>query len=236
MNTAKAIKTVLLDLDDTVFDFHRAEREAITEVLLSLGIEPTEKVVGRYSEINKSRWELLEKKEITIKEVVTSRFEILFSELGIAESGEKTQERYETALCGYNFLLPGAEDTLKLLSGRYPLYAVSNGTIKVQDSRVASSGIAKYFCDIFISGRVGYDKPDKRFFDYCFERIPGLDKESTIIVVDSLSSDMRGGNNAGIITCFLNRKGTSIPSDIKVDYEIKDITELPELLEKIEKE
>ena len=92
------------------------------------------------------------------------------------------------------------------------------------------SGIAHYFQDIFISERIGADKPKKEFFDRCFARIPGFDRAQAMIIGDSLTSDIRGGNNAGIQTCWFNPKHKPRRPDIHVDYEIDALMELPQLL------
>ena len=113
---------------------------------------------------------------------------------------------------------------------KYQLYMVTNGTARVQYSRIASAGLAPYFKDIFVSQEIGVNKPEKAYFDACFAKIPGFDREKAIIVGDSLSSDIRGGKNAGIKTCWVNPKGKEAPAENTPDYEIKSITELEELL------
>lgn len=221
---------VLLDLDDTILDFHQAEANAVSKTLKQLGIEPKESTVCRYSQINAGRWELLEQGRITREEVLTSRFEMLFGELGVEGSGVEAQKIYEGLLGQGHWFMPGAEELLEALYGKYALYIVSNGNISVQDSRIESSGIARYFEEIFISQRIGFDKPRKEFFDACFAKIPGFDRQRAIIVGDSLTSDIRGGVNAGIKTCWYNPRGKAAREDIRPDYCITALNELPELL------
>lgn len=223
---------VLLDLDDTILDFHQAEANAVSKTLAQLGIEPEESIIRRYSQINAGRWELLERGLITREEVLTSRFEMLFSELGVEHSGVEAQKIYEGLLGRGHWFMPGAEALLKELYGKYRLFVVSNGNLSVQDSRIASAGIAGYFEEIFISQRVGYDKPRKEFFDACFARIPGFDRERAIIVGDSLTSDIQGGINAGIKTCWYDPRGKTPREDIRPDYRITALDQLPALLEK----
>lgn len=224
---------VLLDLDDTILDFHQAEANAVAKTLAQLGIEPKESTVRRYSEINAGRWELLEQGLITREEVLTSRFEMLFGELGVEGSGTQAQKIYEGLLSQGHWFMPGAEKLLGELYGKYPLYIVSNGNLSVQDGRIASAGIARYFEEIFISQRIGFDKPRKEFFDACFAKIPGFDRERAIIVGDSLTSDIRGGLNAGIKTCWYNPRGKAPRADVRPDYCITALDELPGLLEKL---
>lgn len=227
------IKTVFFDIDDTLLDFHKAESEAIRQTFLELGIEPTDELIELYSRINLSQWKLLEKGEISRPELLTRRFDILYSQLGLSISSEKTQDIYEEKLSQGAYFLEGAEELLQALSGKYELYVVSNGTAYVQNRRIAKLGLSKYFREIFISEYVGFDKPSKDYFDACFAKIPGLEKDKSIIVGDSLTSDIRGGINAGLKTCWYNPRLSSKNPEIPADYEIHKLSELPELLERI---
>ena len=227
------IRTVLLDLDDTILDFHRTEAVAVSETLRTMGVEPTEQVVKRYSEINDGLWKQLEKGEVTREEVLVRRFEILYEEIGIDRSGPKTKELYEKVLSTSHFFVDGAEELLEKLYGRFDLYIISNGTAVVQDGRIKSADIAKYFKDIFISQRIGINKPDKRFFEKCFEKIENFSKDESVIIGDSLTSDIKGGNNVGIKTVWFNPHGKKRTTDVNIDYEVSSLYEIPGLLENI---
>ena len=226
------IKTVFLDLDDTLLDFHRSEAVAISETLAGFGIEPTEAVKKRYSEINRSMWEQLELGNMTREEILVRRFELLFEELGLDIDGMEARRTYEWNLGSSYFYIDGAEALLSELSKKYHLYLMSNGTAAVQDRRIAASGIDKYFKGIFISEKVGYNKPSREFFDLCFKQIPDFSKDESIIIGDSLSSDIQGGINAGILTCHYNSRGEE-KDGIVPSYTIKALEELPLLLESI---
>ena len=227
------IKTVFLDLDDTVLDFHLAEREAISKTLLEFGKEPAEDIISRYSEINLSLWKSLERGEAKREEILVRRFEILFGEIGIHAPALKARDAYEKELSTKFFFMPGAKEVLESLSGKYSLYLASNGTARVQEGRILASGIAKYFRDIFISEKIGYNKPSALYFEHCFSKIPDFERQSAIIVGDSLSSDIQGGINAKIRTCLYNPKSKKNTTGILPDYEIKSLSELPLLLERI---
>ena len=227
------IKNVLLDLDNTILDFDTAERAAITKTLRALGIEPTDTIVKRYSEINMIFWEKLERGEINRRQTLVGRFAALFEELGLSVEAELAEDMYEDFLCIGHYFVPGAEALLETLHGKYHLYIVSNGTADVQDRRLRSADMEKYFDGIFISERVGHNKPSKAFFDACFSGIDGFDKDSAIIVGDTLSSDILGGINAGIKTCWFNPKALPADPAIPADYEIRSLSELPILLERI---
>ena len=227
------IKHIFLDLDDTLFDFKRSERVALSNTLSALGIEPTDEVISRYSAINKGQWEALERGEATREEILPRRYAILFGELGVDIEPMKAQKLYEKSLSTTYFYIDGAEKLIRTLHEDYKTYVASNGTAIVQDGRIGLSGIGKYFDKIFISERVGYNKPSKEFFDACFESIGDIDPNETIIIGDSLTSDILGGRNAGILTCLYNPKGNPGREDIKPDYEVKSLDEIPDLLKKI---
>ena len=226
------IKTVLLDLDDTLFDFHRSEDVAISSTLSHFGIEPTDAIKKRYSEINRYVWGELELGNMTREEILVRRFDMLFSELSVSVPGAEARRIYEWNLGGSYFYIDGAEALLKELSDKYDLYIVSNGTASVQQRRILASGIAKFFKKIFISELVGYNKPKIEFFNACFAEITNFKRGEAIIVGDSLSSDIKGGKNAGILTCHFNRYGEEY-NGIVPDYTITDIKELPRLLDKL---
>lgn len=227
------IRYVLFDVDDTLLDFGKAEAAAIRKTFERIGIPVTDELIRRYSEINAQQWSRFEKGEITRERLLTERFDILFSELGINVPSEMAQASYEYLLGIGHYFVDGAGELLEALKDKYELYIVSNGNASVQDRRLKSAGIIPYFKDIFISERVGFNKPSAEFFEACFERIPGFEKDKAVIVGDRLSSDILGGINAGVRTCWFNPRGDAPDPDIPADYEIKHLGELPALLESI---
>ncbi len=222
---------LFIDLDDTILDFKAQEDAAIVKTLTAAGIDPTEEIIARYSQINKEHWARMEKGEIDRQQVLFGRFQVLFSELGVDGDWENTALAYMENLSEGHYFLPGAEEALEGLSKKYRLFITSNGTAKVQNKRLDSAGIRKYFEEIFISQDIGINKPDKGFFDYCFSRIPGFDPKKAMIVGDSPSSDITGGQNAGIATCWINPKHRAYTRPNKPDYEIESLAQLEELLE-----
>lgn len=227
------IRNVLFDLDDTLFDFHKAEKIALTKTLVHFGIDPTEETLALYSTINAAHWKRLELGEISREEVKVGRYRELFKTIGVECDPVKATAYYESMLAIGHYFMPGAPELLEELYGKYRLYIVSNGTAKVQEGRIGSSGIAKYMDGIFISQLLGANKPDKQFFDICFAEIPDFSLSETVIIGDSLSSDIKGGINAGIITVWFNPKGIENDNDIKPDYTIKELSEVPGLLSQI---
>lgn len=219
-------QTIFLDLDDTLLDFGAAERVAISKTFQEIGMEPTPALLRRYSEINQSQWEAFERGEITRETVLTRRFELLFAELGMAQDPAVTEDIYRTYLGVGHYFVPGAEELLAYLAPKYDLYLASNGVAATQYSRLESAGIGHYFKEIFISETTGYHKPEREYFDYCFARIENFDPQRTLMIGDSLTSDILGGKNAGIKTCWFNPKHKPRRPDITPDYEIDTLLAL----------
>ena len=208
------IQHIFLDLDDTIFDFKKAERIALSRTLREEGIKPTEHILNRYSEINLSQWKLLELGKLTREEVLVRRYEILFQEVGMSCDAKKISEKYEDFLGEGHYFIPGAKELLEDLSKKYHLYLASNGAVKVQMSRIQSAGIEKYLEKIFL----------------CFAQIPDFKKEEALILGDSLTSDIRGGKNAGILTVWFHPSGKKVEEEIVPDYEIGKLEELKTIL------
>lgn len=224
------IKNIFFDLDDTILDFHMAERRAVEKTLQSRSISPTEDIIKRYSEINLAQWKRLERKEITLAEVKLFRWQIMLELLGRDGDAAELTGIYEGYLSQGHYFMDGAEAMLEALHGRYHLYLVSNGTSSVQRGRLASAGIEKYFDDIFISEEIGFFKPDAAYFSYCFSHIPGFQREESLLVGDSLTSDIRGGNRAGIKTVWLDLHGETPLADATPDFTIHCLAELDRVL------
>ena len=233
MNRVSFPASVLLDIDDTLLDFHKAEAVALSRTLSELGIELKGETLARYSDINRQQWELLEEGKLSREQVLLRRFELLFRELGADCDAAWARDRYEGLLCIGHWFVPGAEALLRSLHGRYGLYIVSNGTGAVQSARIESAGIGPYFRDIFISEDLGADKPSAEFFRRCFARAPEIDPARCLILGDSLTSDIRGGINAGIRTCWFNPLGKPGRADIVPDFTIQALPELPPLLARL---
>ena len=227
------IEFLFLDLDDTILDFHKAERIALSNTIRSFGIEPTEEVLGRYHVINKWHWEQLELGTMTRAEVLVGRFAMLFEERKIPVDPEAVARAYEKNLGIGHWFLPGAEEAVETLSKKYRLFLASNGTASVQKGRMTSANLYRFFEKVFVSQEIGHNKPSKAYFDACFAAIPDFDPEKAMIVGDSLSSDIQGGINAGIKTCWVNPAHAPAKEGIQPDYEIEALHQLPALLEQM---
>ena len=224
---------VLLDLDNTILDFDKAEKTALGRAFTALGVAYDEALLKRYNAINIQHWEMLEDGLLTRDQVLVKRFEALYREYGIEADADRSQALYEHLLSEGHWFLPGAEELLETLAGEYRLFLCSNGSAQVQEGRIASAGIAPYFERIFVSEHMGANKPEKRYFDLCFAAIPDFDRQRTIILGDSLTSDIRGGVNAGILSCWYNPKRRGNTGPIRPDYEIAELSAFRPLLSEI---
>lgn len=224
---------ILFDLDNTIFDFSRAEHMALAKTLTEIGIEPKKEILDKYSVINLAQWKLLEQKKITRSELKIRRYKLFFEELGVDYPPQEAAKMYEHFLGIGHYYIEGAEKMLEEFSKKYSLYLVTKGITNVQTRRIASAGLEKYFKGIFISEEIGHDKPSREYFEYCFEHMENFTKDRAIIIGDSLSSDILGGINAGIRTVWFNSKGEPKNPEIPADYEITHLDQVKTLLEKI---
>jgi len=222
--------TILFDADGTLLDFHKSESEAVAEAMKLGGIEPNEEIIRLYSEINDGLWKKLERGEIEKRVLLYHRFELLFDALGVKGDAKKMADDYVGTLSTKGYMLEGAEQMCKTLYGKAKLYIVTNGVERVQRGRYARCGISRYFEDAFISDVIGVEKPSLKYFEYVAEHIDGFDKSNTVIVGDSLTSDMRGGLNYGIDTCWYNPAGKPCPEDMKLTYVAHSFDEVIEFL------
>ena len=190
-------------------------------------------MISQYSAINKSFWERLERGELTRDQVLVQRFEVFFDLIEKNVDIPKFEKAYQVALANVFFYY---DDSLELCSKLkeegIKQYVVTNGVASTQNKKLRDSKFYYIMDGVFISDDIGYPKPSKRFFDAVFEALPGLSKEETIIVGDSLTSDIKGGNNAGILCCWYNPRGEELTGDVKIDYEIKNLWELLNILKK----
>lgn len=221
---------LLFDADGTLLDFLRSESEAIRETMLLHGIVPDDDKVSLYSEINDGLWKKLERREIEKKVLLYHRFELLFEALGMSGDAKAMAGDYMHALSTKGYLLDGAEDMCRALFGKAKMYIVTNGVEFIQRGRYARCGIDSYFDDIFISDAVGVEKPSVEYFEYVASRIDGFDKSRAIIIGDSLTSDMKGGVNFGIDTCWYNPKGKPAPSDMPLTYDVRSFEEIVDII------
>lgn len=198
-------KFLLFDLDHTLLDFDTSEDVALTQLLKEEGVADIQAYKDYYVPMNKSLWKDLELKKITKKELVNTRFSKLFSHFGIEKDGVYLAEHYQFYLAQQGQVFSGAMELLDSLIDRgYELYAATNGITTIQTGRLEQSGIAPFFKEIFISEQLHTQKPDAAFYEKIGARIPNFNKNHALMIGDSLSADIQGGNNAGIDTIWYN--------------------------------
>jgi len=219
-------ETLLFDADQTLLDFHRAEREALIAALMQMGVRASEEMIRIYSEINLATWKRLERGEITKATLRTVRFADFCERMSLSLDVEQLAERYLTSLAQQSFLLPSALEVCKTLAAHCRLYIITNGIASVQHGRFDHSPIAPYFKGCFISDEIGAEKPHKAFFDRVKAQIPQFDPAATLVVGDSLTSDMAGGIAAGLDTCWLAPRGAQIPAQMPITYRIERLEDV----------
>ena len=226
----KNFDIVLLDADETVYDFKRAEKTAVSLTLEQFGITPTDEVVALYSDINLGCWKALERGELSREALKTVRFQRLFEQLGAAPADYgAVNDSYLNNLSKQAFLLDGALEFVKKLHEHCQIYLATNGLTVAQTGRFDRAAIRPYVDGIYISEQIGVSKPEKAYFDYIFRDLNITDKSRVIMVGDSLTSDMLGGRNAGLTTCLFLNGGEPTGSDL-CDYEIRGYDEFFDIL------
>ena len=221
--------SLFLDLDNTLLDFNAAEAHAVRKVLKSHGLPNDDAAVALYSDINRSYWERFERGEIPREAIFEGRFKTLFEKLGVTGDTAKISKDYCFNLSEGYFKVEGADEILTYLKKRgYKLYAATNGISLTQHKRIRGSGLFKYFDGVFVSEDTGHQKPEKEYYGYIIEKIPEKDKAKILILGDSQSSDILGGINSGIDTCWYNpdNKAAKYPSK----YQIGTLSELEKIL------
>ena len=203
------IETILWDVDGTLLDFAAAEAAAIRRLFAEHGLgDCTEEMLRRYSAINKRWWERLERGEVTRMQVLEGRFREFFTAEGLdASLAPAFNERYQVCLGDTIVYRDDSLAIVRALRGRVRQYAVSNGTVVAQEKKLRLSGLGALMDGVFLSEELGVEKPDPAFFDRVFSAIGPVDRQTVLIVGDSRTSDIRGGRNAGIRTCWYAPEG-----------------------------
>ncbi|WP_308639449.1 YjjG family noncanonical pyrimidine nucleotidase [Paenibacillus silvisoli] len=218
---------LLFDLDDTLLDFGANETESLTQLFQQFGYTFSDELFQLYNAVNKQLWAGYENGSIALDVVLHTRFSETMSKLGQNVDGLEWENQYRELLGnGHQILLDGALDVCQRLSATHRLFIVTNGITRTQIKRLKQSGLYDYFEDIFDSQSIGYSKPSKGFFDYVMNHISHFKREEALIIGDSLNSDIRGGLQAGIDTCWINRTSTTSPPEIQSTHTISSLTEL----------
>ncbi|MEM7333303.1 MAG: YjjG family noncanonical pyrimidine nucleotidase [Chloroflexota bacterium] len=221
---------LLFDADNTLFDFSLAEEKAFQATFAAQNLPFSDKTFQQYKQINKIVWEQFEQGLLTPDEVKVTRFERLFEALHIEQDSKRFSTAYTDQLSLRDDLLDGVEALLATLAPTYKMGLITNGLKKVQRSRLARSSIQSYFDPVIISEEVGSKKPETKIFDVAFTAMGNPAKASVLIIGDSLSSDILGGINYGIDTCWYNPSRKPNSDRLPLTYEIQSLDQLPQLL------
>lgn len=219
--------TLLMDADDTIFDFPECEHEALKLTLLSYGLEFNEEICSNFSAINSALWREFEKKHITRSELRVQRFRELIEKcFNGFENADILADKYVEELSKQAILIEGAESALKKLSEQFEINIITNGLKAVQRGRFSRTSVTQYINKLYISDEIGMNKPSKDFFEYVLKDIEEKDISKILVVGDSLTSDMQGGKNSGLITCLYDpHDRIQMPHEL-CDYKIRELTEI----------
>ncbi len=228
----KRYSTILFDADNTLLDFDKSERMSLIKTMEHYAVPVTEENIQAYVKINVALWKQIEKKEITKPELKKIRFRSFFESIGHKTEADAlaVNEYYLGNLSNCGYTLDGAEELChKLKNAGYKLYIITNGIAKAQAQRLSKSGLTDYIDKVFVSESIGYPKPMKEFFDYVLENIEEQDKSKVVVVGDSLSSDIKGAENAQLDCVWLNPESSALPDGYRADYIISSLKELEAL-------
>lgn len=222
--------TLLFDIDDTLLDFGAAEKVALRLLFEEHQLKLTQEIESHYRVINQGLWKQFEDGMIERSEVLNTRFSTLLKEYGHTVDGALLENSYRRYLEDGKQLVDGAIELVKNLQNLFDLYIVTNGDSLTQYKRLSASGLQPIFKDIFVSEDTGYQKPMKEYFDYVFERIPNFNVSTALIIGDSLNADIKGGQQAGLDTCWFNPHRKQNDLGLIPTYEIRKLDELYEIL------
>ncbi|WP_366248890.1 YjjG family noncanonical pyrimidine nucleotidase [Terribacillus aidingensis] len=228
----KQYDALFFDVDNTILDFTKTEQEALPLLFSQHGLPTDEAAMTAYRTINHRLWSSFEKGEINRDNVVSSRFTEFFALYDKQVDGADLDTAYRELLAQGRHMIAGAAEVLEKLSKDYPLYIVTNGVSDTQFRRLKATGLLPYFQSVFVSEDTGYQKPMAGFFDYVFERVPGIKPERSLIIGDSLVADIQGGNMAGMDTCWFNPGRLPNHLPLQPDYEITKLEELLSILKR----
>ena len=225
----KNVKAVMLDIDNTLLDFHKSAEFAMEKAFKIHGIEFRPDYIKTFHKVNDRLWQEIEKGTLTREELWEIRFNKILSALGLKGDGPKIEKEFRRILFDCAFLMDGAKELLNYLFGKYKIYAATNAIYNQQINRLTKAGIIKYFDKIFVSEKIGHQKPTKEFFDHCFKELDGVKPDETIMIGDSLTADVEGGLNYGMLTIWFNRENKTA-DEIKPHFTICTLDKVKEIL------
>lgn len=231
-----AIKVVFIDIDNTLLSFSDYVKGAMKDGFFEFNLKPySEDMFLVFEKINNSLWRQVEDGTISFEEVKRVRFDLIFKELKIDFEGRIFEEYFRKKLFDSAIPEPGAIKMLEYLSGKYVLAVASNGPYEQQINRLKIGKMYDFFSYFFISTKIGAQKPTNAFFEHCFKEIEESNNmkllpSEAMIIGDSLTSDIKGGSDFGMKTCYYLRERMPKYEDIKPDFVIENLEEISDIL------
>jgi len=234
-------KILIFDLDDTLIDNNKSVKYAFMCLVYKLNIKYTDELFEKWRKFDIAYWRLWESGNMLLPNTFKSledkiiylranRFILFFKDLNLSVDDAISINELYCSMLGVNIVeIEGAKELLTKLSNHYEILIATNGPKNAAISKVDKINVSSYVSYIISSEEVGYSKPMPEFFDYLYNKIDNNNKDEMLLIGDSLTTDILGGMNNGIDTCWFNRRGEK-STGYKVDYEIKDLLELKEIL------
>lgn len=225
----KKYTTLYFDLDNTILDFTATEYKAIKQLLIMHSLPVSDEIISKYSAINQCWWERFEKGEIEKSQIFAGRFETFLQFYNLDGDAQKMSQDYFELLAAGHDIIDGAEDVLRYVKEQgYTVCITTNGVSRTQYRRIDECGLKKYFDYVFVSEDAGHQKPEREYFEYAMANSPEKDKTKILVIGDSQSSDILGGINFQVDSCWFNPKGKT--GAYKATYEITNIMQICDIL------
>jgi 2-haloacid dehalogenase len=226
----KKYHTLLWDLDNTLLDFDAAAQLSFEDMMRVYDLPADSQHYLLYQEINHSLWNNLESGQLKQDQIKWKRWEMYFDRISTYRDPHQANQDFFKGLAKHPVEVKGARALLKDLYHDFELCLITNGIGEIQRQRLKRSGFEAFFTSLIISDEIGHAKPHKAFFDHTFEEMSHPDKSSTLVIGDNLGSDIRGGNDFGLSTCWYNEKGKKAYAGIEANYEINDLENFTNVL------
>ena len=230
MANKNPIKALLVDVDNTLIDFNKCARIAMRRGFEQLGMQYKEEFFPTFIKINEGLWKDLEKGLLTKVELLKIRWTKVFNAIGVEGDGEAFEDIFLARLKECGEPVDGAHELLKYLDGKYRMFVASNAPYDQQASRLRNAGMLDYFEKLYISERIGHQKPTVEFFDAVFKDLGDIKREEVMLIGDSLSADITGGERANLKTIWFNYKKETLPTHLHPTYVVDDLLEIKNIL------
>lgn len=224
------ITTVLMDVDDTLLDFKECARQNVRNCFKKNGLEYSDDIFEFFLNRNIILWKRIEDGLLTVDELHRTRWAGIFHDLGIEADGPAFELDFIAGLRDTSVPVAGSREAMKYLHSKYKVYVVSNASNLQQSTRLGKAGLMQYVDGIFGSLDIGFNKPSREYFDYCFGQLGGTRPDQTVIVGDSLNADISGGQAYGLHTIWFNIRGVEASAQITPDHTIHSLSEIPSVL------